>query len=285
MELERIVIAADESEAGRQAIRVGGKLAGMTSASISVLRVVFRRPAAFAGAGRTGPHPAALEHSEYERLRNWLEIEMPVEDLSPKVELGIAAGVPSVEITRYAEDHRADLLVLGRKERAQAARLLVGDTADAVARRSRVPCLFVHPRAVQIRHILVALDGSERGMRVLQQACGFASVAGVGLRAVTVEPAISGENGVVAPPLARSEQLVARARQVIGRELGEQDCVRVEIRRGETVEQVLAAVEDPVRRSLRSAFIEADLLECWKPGARLARLAHLAPCSVLTIPL
>ena len=51
MELERIVIAADESEAGRQAIRVGGKLAGMTSASISVLRVVFRRPAAFAGAG------------------------------------------------------------------------------------------------------------------------------------------------------------------------------------------------------------------------------------------
>ena len=54
-----------------------------------------------------------------------------------------AYGLPGIEIGRFAEHVRADLLVLGRKQRSRGQRLLLGDTADAVARRSRIPCLFV----------------------------------------------------------------------------------------------------------------------------------------------
>jgi len=46
--------------------------------------------------------------------------------------VGIAAGVPAIEICRLAERRQADLLVLGRKQRSQLGRLLLGDTADAV---------------------------------------------------------------------------------------------------------------------------------------------------------
>jgi hypothetical protein len=76
-------------------------------------------------------------------------------------------GVAGIEIARFADEASADLLVLGRKQRSTAARLLVGDTADAVARRSRVPCLFVPAVLGVPTTVLVALDGSARGLAVL----------------------------------------------------------------------------------------------------------------------
>ncbi len=284
MVLERIVIATDESEAGRQAVRVGRELARTTSASVSVMRVVFRTPPATAGARATGPSHWAPEQSEHERLRNWLESEPATSGLPSEVQVGIAAGVPSIEISRYAENYRADLLVLGRKARSQAARLLVGDTADAVARRSLVPCLFVPPGVGPIRRVLVALDGSERGLRVLQQTAGFARAIGAPLQIVTVEPVVPGENGV-GPVLTRSQRLGANAQQVVRRELGEQACVPVDIRRGETVEQVLAAVGDHSSEVLAIGFHRGGPPGMLEAGSTARRLAHLATCAVLTIPL
>ena len=46
-------------------------------------------------------------------------------------------GYTGTTVTRIAERVGADLLVVGHKPRTQAMRLLLGDTADAVARRSR----------------------------------------------------------------------------------------------------------------------------------------------------
>ncbi|MGH7580936.1 MAG: universal stress protein, partial [Gemmatimonadales bacterium] len=255
MELDRIVIATDESEAGFQAVRAGRDLARRSSARIFVMRVVSHRALATAASVMTGMSQDEPDQSEHERLRRWLDAESLLAGLPGEVELGIAAGVPSIEISRFAENYRADLLVLGRKVRSQAARLLVGDTADAVARRSRVPCLFVPPGAGPARQILVALDGSERGMVVLQRACGFARATRAGLRVITVEPAAPGEDGAASePPLAKSQRLVSGARQIVRRELREEAHVTVEIRRGEIVEQVLAAVEDPEAEVLAIGF-------------------------------
>jgi len=286
MELDRIVVATDESEAGRQAVRAGGDLARRTSARIFVMRVVSHRALATAAGVLGGLAQEEPDQSEHERLRRWLDAESLLDRLPGEVELGIAAGVPSIEISRFAENYRADLLVLGRKVRSQAARLLVGDTADAVARRSRVPCLFLPPGAGPMRRLLVALDGSERGMVVLQRACGFARATRSALRVVTVEPAVQGEDGAAfEPPLARSQRLASRARQVVRRELGEAAQVTVGIRRGDIVEQVLAAVEDPRADVLVIGFNRGGPPGVLEAGSTARRLAHLAPCAVLTIPL
>jgi hypothetical protein len=280
------VIATDESEAGRQAVRAGCELARRTSAHIFILRVVSHRALAAAGQALGGPSHEEMDQSEHERLRRWLDTELSLDGVAGEVELGIAAGVPSVEISRFAENYRADLLVLGRKSRSQAARLLVGDTADAVARRSRVPCLFVPAGAGPLRRMLVALDGSERGMVVLQRACSFARDAGAALRVVTVEPAVPGEEGAAPePPLARSHRLASRARQIVRRELGEEALVTVEIRRGEPADELVAAVEDPGTEVLVVGFHRGGPPGVLEAGSTARRLAHLAPCAVLTIPL
>ena len=176
MDLRNVAVATDESEAGRQAVRAGAELAERTSSRLFVTRVMTHGLAVAAGPVAVATDD--VHHAERGRLERWLGDDLPSPSTFAGVELEITAGVPSIEIARYAELRRADLLVLGRKARSQAARLLLGDTADAVARRSRVSCLFVPPRAQPIRRVLVALDGTERGMFVLQEACGFARAAG-----------------------------------------------------------------------------------------------------------
>src|SRR6478736_5375067 len=46
-----------------------------------------------------------------------------------------------------------------------------GDTADAVARRNRSPNLFIPELSQKIGRLLIALDASERGFRILEWAC------------------------------------------------------------------------------------------------------------------
>ena len=177
MPIRHIVVATDESEAGRSAVRAGLDLARRAFARLTVMRVVPIESMPLLGAvvgGVVGPDGAA---TALERLQRGVAAELKTDRAVP-VELGIACGHPGVEICRFAEQRGADLLVLGRKHRSAVARLLVGDTADAVLRRSRVPCLFMEQGALPLSQLLVALDGSDRGMRVYATARDFAQAVG-----------------------------------------------------------------------------------------------------------
>ena len=61
----------------------------------------------------------------------------------PRVSTAIAIGVPADEILKCARRHDADLVVVGTRGMGRAARLLLGSTAEAVLRRTRVPVLAV----------------------------------------------------------------------------------------------------------------------------------------------
>ena len=284
MNLQRIVVATDESEAGRQAVRTGAELTGRASSRLFVMRVTSRQLVTAAG-----PVAVAIDgcgHAERERLESWLDDELADTRGHGGAELEITAGVPSIEICRYAEFRRADLLVLGRKSRSQVARLLLGDTADAVARRSRVPCLFVPPRVRPIERVLVALDGTERGLMVLREACGFARAAGAALAAVTVEPAstLAIADAAVEPPLGRTLRVRDHAREIVRQELGGAAQIDVELRRGETVPQVLLALEASSADVLALGFHRGGPPGVFEAGSVARRLAHSAPGAVLTIP-
>jgi nucleotide-binding universal stress UspA family protein len=284
MTLQRIVVAVDESDAGRWAARAALGLASETGAEVAVLRtvgVLSRQALAGAGAVAIADEPPKAPQVEVDRLSRWLAPELAGAIAGVKVSLTISYGVPSIEICRYAEEMRADLVVLGRKRRSAKTRLLIGDTADAVARRSRVPCLFVPPGSGSMRRILAALDGTDWGLTVLVTAHRMAAAASAELRTVTVEPPASGESGAPAPPLARTTLLQQRVRGTLGRGPG----ARLEIRRGTTVEQVLAAIDEAGADTLAVGYHRGGPSGIIEAGSTGRRLLHAAPGAVLTIPL
>ncbi|HET7468634.1 MAG TPA: universal stress protein [Gemmatimonadales bacterium] len=283
MTLQRIVVAADESDAGRWAVRAALDLAAGTGAEVALLRTVgvLSRPALAGARGvAIADEPLATE-VEVERLSRWLAPELAGANAGVKVSLAITCGVPSIEICRYAEEMRADLVVLGRKLRSAKTRLLIGDTGDAVARRSSVPCLFVPPGSGSMRRILAALDGTDWGLTVMVTAHRMAAAAGAELRTVTVEPPASGESGAPAPPLARTALLQQRVRGMLGRDPG----ARLSVRRGATVEQVLAAIDEAGADTLAVGYHRGGPSGIIEAGSTGRRLLHAAPGAVLTIPL
>ena len=264
-QIGHVMAATDESDAGRQAVITAIALASRAKARSTIARVL-----SFDGDANRG----ALE-----QLQRWVESDLPELEPRPATHYAISYGVPGIEITRIAERVRADLLVLGHKPRTQAMRLLLGDTADAVARRSRVPCLFVPPSGAGFERMLVAMDGSPRGSAVLRFAVAFARELGADLRVLTVERHWPGEPAELAPalPATRGEAIQA--------ELDRSLAIEVEVRRGDAAEQILEAAkeggEDMVvigcHRGGPAGVIEA--------GSTTRRVIHQAPCAVLTVPL
>jgi nucleotide-binding universal stress UspA family protein len=218
-------------------------------------------------------------------LRRWLEADVLSSEEVQVADLATACGVPGIEICRFAERTQVDLLVLGRKRHSRVSRLLLGDTADAVARRSRSPCLFVPPNSGEIRKVLVALDGSDRGMNVLNQACDFARHAGAVVEAVTVERRPGGEplQIVSTLPVARSSSLQVRVREILARE-GFPDAP-LAIRRGDILERVVAEAQETTSDVLAIGYHRGGAPGVLEAGSTARRLAHAAPCAVLTIPL
>ena len=275
MSLRHIVVATDESDAGRQAVRTGLDLAGRAGAKLTVMRVVSLPATPLIGAMAGGVENAELDAAgtALERLQRWLSADVLPAGSDLSVALGIAFGVPGIEICRFAEQRDADLLVLGRKQRSPLARLLMGDTADAVIRRSRVPCLFVQPGSEPIREILVALDGSERGMRVLAGARTLADSVRACTRVVTVEEEEPSEAFAQAPPRARSIELERKVEGAVG------------IRRGPIVKEILTEVAERAPDVLAIGYHRGGPPGIIEGGSTARQLTHTAPVSVLAIPL
>jgi nucleotide-binding universal stress UspA family protein len=260
-----VMAATDESDAGRQAVIAALGFASRTKARATIARVL-----AFDGRANRG----ALE-----QLQRWVESALPVLEPRPATQYAISYGIPGVEIGHIAERVRADVVVLGRKPRTQAMRLLLGDTADAVARRSRIPCLFVPPSGAGFDRILVAMDGSPRGSTVLRFAVAFAQQVGAVLRVLTVERHWPGE------PAELATALPATRGEAIQAELDRSLAIPVEVRHGDAAEQILEAAaeggEDMIvigcHRGGPAGVIEA--------GSTARHVIHQAPCAVLTVPL
>jgi nucleotide-binding universal stress UspA family protein len=286
MNLQHILAAADESEAGRQAVRSAIDLAGRAHARVTVMRAVPVGALAVA-AGTTGGYDFAGAESEspgIEELRQWIGSDLRTQAEPPPVELGIVSGIPGIEIRRLAEQREADLVVLGRKRRSQLARLILGDTAGLVARHSRIPCLLVPADSEPLRRMLVAVDGSDHGMLVLAKAASFAQAIGIKtLRVLTVEPGPADQ-----PPAGKSARIGSldrQARDILNHQGVETMGSSVEVRRGAIIPQILAAVTASGADLLAIGYHRGGLPGVIEAGSIGRHLAHTAPCAVLTIPL
>lgn len=282
MHLRHLLVGLDDSDEGRTALLAAADLAGRSRARLTVLRVA-----------QTSAGLAVRERCIAE-LRDAVAARLGGLPDSDELTCDVTFGLPGVEIPRYAETNAVDLVLLGRKRRTELQRRLIGDTADAVARRSSLPCLFVPTGRVANARIVVALDGTERGIAVLVTAIDFAREVHGRLLAMTVEPETDAAPDGRWHRSARSERLaqaVATLRQTSG--LGEDYWEEVEeevegglvVHQGAVVNEVLAELDRAHADLLAIGFHRGGPAGVLEAGSIARRLAHEAPCSVLTVPL
>ena len=84
-------------------------------------------------------------------------------------------GVAGIEIARCAEQWQADLVVLGRNGHLSPG---LGTTTETVLRRRHGPTLLVPRNVGGLNRILYAIDGTERGLRILLRDGQFSEVTG-----------------------------------------------------------------------------------------------------------
>jgi nucleotide-binding universal stress UspA family protein len=190
-------------------------------------------------------------------------------------------------VTSLAGQRSADLIVLGRRPRTREHRLLLGETADAVVRRSDTPVLFVPPETHALGRVLVALDGGDRSVRVLEVAAAFARFVAAGsLEAVIVEPDRDDEAVADSPvPLSgRSLRLEAILSQ-FARDHPDLPPVPLAVRRGHVIDEILAEVEAARPDVLVIGYRRGGPPKVVGPRDIARNLLYAVPTAVLTVPL
>lgn len=147
---QTVLAAVDFSDASAEALDAALALAGTgTSARLHLLHVV------------PDPIPAiwtdelpqidlrAVERTWRDGATRQLATLAAASGLDPsRVVTAVGVGSPPAEIVRYAEQHRADAIVLGSHGHGRVHRFLLGSVAERVLRQAPCPVLVVPHRAL-----------------------------------------------------------------------------------------------------------------------------------------
>jgi nucleotide-binding universal stress UspA family protein len=144
--LKRILVATDFGEAAEVALNYGREFARMFGASLEVLHVGDNVVARGLGADGFTVDYSDLQRDLETAARKRLDALLDEEDrtmLKAKPVLLISAS-PALAIAQYAEESRADLIVMGTHGRGGVAHLLMGSVAERVVRIAPCPVMTVH---------------------------------------------------------------------------------------------------------------------------------------------
>lgn len=203
----KLLVAVDGSEYSVGAVRVASDLARITGATLVVLTVLPVR----LGSDVMGIDTRIAEQEDAKNL------------VRGPVALAQAGGVktvaathrgrsPSQGIVAAANEHGADLIVMGRRGKYSLARAVLGSAVARVVAGARQPVLVV-PRAAKMweRRILLASDGSPASEMAARSAALLARMHKLPLTVLSVEsPKHSPERQAEAPKIV--ERLVASLR-------------------------------------------------------------------------
>jgi len=158
---DRIVIAVDGSDEARRAARRGLRLAQGFDATATVLSVVEQKALRLT---ETSAERTRLRERGEDALT---DIEELASELGHPVTTTQAEGKPAVQISEYADEQDADLIVVGRQGSTGLGRRLLGGVTEQVLHRSDVPVLVVPGEdsggdtAAGYSRVLITTDGSE----------------------------------------------------------------------------------------------------------------------------
>jgi nucleotide-binding universal stress UspA family protein len=157
---DRIVIAVDGSDEAQRAARRGLQLARVFDATVTVLSVVEQKALRLT---ETSAERTRLRERGEEALTDTEEL---ASELGHPVTTTLSEGKPAVQISEYAAEQDADLIVVGRQGLTGLGRRLLGGVTEQILHRSDVPVLVVpgeddDEMEADYSRVLITTDGSE----------------------------------------------------------------------------------------------------------------------------
>lgn len=270
--IRTIVAALASPDAEDYVLFAAMQLANRADAALQVVQVV----------------PPPVPPDARKEIRRRLEAYVRAHRRRHGIRCHVAFGDPSRELSRFAEERGADLLVVGSTRRGKLGRRILGTTAGRVLRHAHVPVFVVRqPSEPRSRHVLLAIGLSEGDAHAARLGMGMAEALAPGgpplFRCLSVVPVETGD-----PSLNADEQMRAGGAEELERFIGEQagpnGRMVARLRAGAPVEQIVTeATEWP-----------ADLLVVgtrggsgpsrWEMGSVAERVVRDAPCNVLVVP-
>jgi nucleotide-binding universal stress UspA family protein len=148
-----IVAAIDFSGTSDDAVRTASEIARDYSSRVHLVHVVpepLQQPWSTDAGGIdvTELRKAWFEDAERRLARIASEFSLP-----ERVSQAVIVGPPAGEITRYAKEHGADLIVMGTHGYGPVRRFIVGSVADRVVREASCPVLLVPHRDLRAPNV------------------------------------------------------------------------------------------------------------------------------------
>jgi nucleotide-binding universal stress UspA family protein len=232
-ELQHILLATDGTENSRAAEAASAELASRCGARLHILRVVVTTPEQAAEM----PRWVAEAGDEAKAYIDGLREQMVARGLSADTYVRTSSD-PYGEIAATAQKLGCGLIVIGRHERSEIARLLKGQTINRLIEKARCSVMMMPvAAAVPERRVLVATDGSDFGDVAVAAAADLAGRCGLPLTAVSVYPPDADDEA-----RAQAYDAIARAQQAADAVGVEFDGRRVEGRKA--AESILEVVNE-----------------------------------------
>lgn len=140
-EYHRILVATDNSEQNRPVLDRARALLHESDASLSLLQVLEHVPATVSS---DIVPPEGMDKGVWVEFLARTRLSQLAEDNQlPNAEVVVVSGSPKEEIVRVARDQKADLIVIGTRERHGLSRLRPS-TTDSVVHHAPCDVLTVH---------------------------------------------------------------------------------------------------------------------------------------------
>jgi nucleotide-binding universal stress UspA family protein len=141
MDVKHILFPTDFSEGSAYAVPYVVDLTKHYQVRLFVVHVIYDIAEA---TGFYVPHIAIdelyddIEKNARKELEKWCAEELRG---YKEIEYRILKGVPAVEILKFAEENKIDLIIMGTHSRRGLDRIIFGSTAEKIVRNSRCPVL------------------------------------------------------------------------------------------------------------------------------------------------
>ena len=141
---QNILVAADFSAAGENAVEKAGTLAGRFGASLNILHVIEHFPEDMP-VGVVPPEDVDPQKYLTDRAHSSLEkLAARIGQPGAVLEVVVSTHSASREVVRYAQGHGIDLIVLGSHGKG-GIKGMSGSTASSVVKAATADVLVVHP--------------------------------------------------------------------------------------------------------------------------------------------
>lgn len=284
--INRILFATDGSKWAEHARRYAFHLADHFDAAVHVIRVE-EREAELAD---------TIDVCESDILADLHAppIEEPALVAEPRVQERQVVHPSAAEgILQYAEEHDANLVVLGTHGRRGIRRVVLGSVAEEVVRRTPRPVMTVGrgakpPEGLEGGHLLVPVDFSEYQTRLLAHAREIALVYGMTVTLLHVVeltglPDVYGLSSEAPSP----DELTDRTRTMLEKEAGDLRAhdlqVDVEVRSGYPAAETLDAADELDIDFLAVATHGRRGIDRMLMGSVAEKVIRQAPCPVFTV--